>query len=168
MAMCAGIAAPGTLSEIFRGYVGDKSAPELLAPDDTVRAGPLEIRGTTDVKIGPIRYKSLWKDEEGYLRPAELATIRLRSMVEVLTKFEDYVPDQRLLDWRGATFLMDKNCQSGDVPSLYEHRNPGVLTYSETMPRPLSFLEGYIGKKAFRVGGSRGRRLREGSAHETS
>ena len=145
MAMCAGISAPGTLSEIARGYLGDKSAPEMLSPEDTVRVGPISIKGTTDVKIGPLRYKNSWKDEEGYLRPVELATVRLRSMVEVLTKFGDYVPDQRLLDWRGATFLLDDSCQGGDKPPLYEHKNPGVLTYSETMSRPLSFLENYIG-----------------------
>ena len=34
--MCAGIGAPGTLPEIARGYFGDKSAPERLAPDAVV------------------------------------------------------------------------------------------------------------------------------------
>ena len=140
MAMCAGIAAPGTLPEILRGYLGDKTAPELLKKDDTVYAGPITIKGTSDVKIGPIEYQSLWAKEEGYQRPAELATVRLRGMVEVLTKFGDYVPDQRLLDWRGATFLLDESCST-----LYEHRNPGVLTFSKTMPRPLSFLTDFIG-----------------------
>ncbi len=147
MAMCAGIAAPGTLAEILRGYLGDKSAPEMLSPEETVRVGPISIKGTTDVKIGPIQHQNWWKNEQGYLRPVELATVRLKSMVEVLTKFGDYVPDQRLLDWRGGTFLLDESCrQRGDKKaSLYEHRNPGVLTYSETMARPLSFLESYIG-----------------------
>ena len=149
MAMCAGIAAPGTLGEILRGYLGDTTAPEMLTPEDTVRVGPLTIKGTTDVKIGPIEYQNFWKKEEGYLRPVELATVRLKSMVEVLTKFGDYVPDQRLLDWRGATFLLDSKCSEGSKP-LYEHRNPGVLTYSETMPRPLSFLQDFIGYKKAR------------------
>mmetsp|Transcript_68650 Transcript_68650/g.192434 ORF Transcript_68650/g.192434 Transcript_68650/m.192434 type:complete len:399 (+) Transcript_68650:88-1284(+) len=151
MAMCAGIAADGTLKEILRGYLGDKSAPEMLTSEDTVHAGPMiAIKGTSDVKIGPIQYQNWWKNEQGYLRPVELATVRLRSMVEVLTKFEDYVPDQRLLDWRGATFLLDESSQRGDKKPLYEHRNPGVLTYSETMPRPLSFLQSYIGAEKAR------------------
>lgn len=149
MAMCAGIAAPGTLAEILRGYLGDKAAPEMLTPDDTLRVGPLTIKGTTDVKIGPIAYQNMWKNEEGYLRPVELATVRLKSMVEVLTKFEDYVPDQSLLDWRGATFLLDSKPSEGSKP-LYEHRNPGVLTYSESMRRPLSFLGDYIGQEKAR------------------
>lgn len=141
MAMCAGIAAPGTLREILRGYLGDKSAPERLRDDDLVTAGPISIQGVKDVKIGWIEYQSLWKNEKGYQRPAELATVRLRAMVEVLTNFDDYVPDQRYLDWRGATFLFNND---GKVEYMYRDR--GVLTYSATMSRPLSFLAPYIGE----------------------
>jgi hypothetical protein len=86
-----------------RGYFGDKTAPERLLPahpPSIVRAGPIVIRGVTDVKTGPIQYQSLWKNEEGYLRPAELATVRLRSMVEVFTKFDNpYDPYPSLIDW---------------------------------------------------------------------
>jgi hypothetical protein len=142
MAMCAGIAAPGTLQEIFRGYVGDKSAPERLRDDETITAGPISVTGVKDVKLGPIEYQSLWKKEEGYQRPAELATVRLRAMVEVLTNFGEYVPDQRYLDWRGATFLFDSD---GEVE--YSYMDKGVLTYSATMPRPLSYLAPYIGEE---------------------
>ena len=147
MAMCAGIAAPGTLKEILRGYIGDKNAPERLRPNEKVTAGPIAIKGVTDVKLGPIQYQSLWKDQKGFLRPAELATVRLRSMVEVLSKFEHYVPDQRYLDYRGGTFLFSKqqsNKQEG-LELLYEYRDRGVLTYSETPDRPLSFLSNFIG-----------------------
>jgi hypothetical protein len=28
--MCAGIGSPGTLPEVFRGYLGDKNAPEVF------------------------------------------------------------------------------------------------------------------------------------------
>jgi hypothetical protein len=145
MAMCAGIAAPNTLPEILRGYIGDRSAPERLAEDEVVKVGDdlIVIRGTTHVKLGPIQYQSLWKNEKGYQRPAELATVRLRGMVETLSNFNEYVPDQTLLHWRGATFLLDEKAQV-----LYQHYDTGVLAYSTTMPRPLSFLEPYIGKKA--------------------
>jgi AhpC/TSA antioxidant enzyme len=147
MAMCAGIAAPGTLAEIFRGYVGDKTAPERLRPEEKVEAGPIAITGVTDVKLGPIEYQSLWKDQQRYLRPAELATVRLRSMVEVLSKFDRYVPDQGLLDWRGATFLLDAE---DNYKILYEYQDRGVLTYSATMNRPLSYLSEYIGESRAR------------------
>jgi len=169
MAMCAGISAPDTLKEIFRGYVGDKSAPERLRSDEVValggRAGGddgedigkngdddepfIVIKGTTDVKLGPIRYRSLWKDETGYQRPAELATVRLRGLVEVLEHFDEYVPDQTQLAFRGATYLFDLDESAldslGRPKLLYEHRNTGVLAYSATMARPLTFLEPYIG-----------------------
>lgn len=155
MAMCAGISAPDTLPEILRGYLGDKEAPERLGANDivTVPASSevnddepfIRIKGITDVKLGPIEYQSLWKNEKGYQRPAELATVRLRFMVEVLSNFGTYVPDQRYLDFRGATYLF-----GGDMNDqlVYEHVDTGVLSYSKTMKRPLSFLAPYIGKKA--------------------
>lgn len=155
MAMCAGISAPDTLPEIIRGYIGDKEAPERLRADDVVTVPAsnnensnepfIKIKGITDVKLGPIEYQSLWKNEEGYQRPAELATVRLRFMVEVLSNFGTYVPDQRYLDYRGATFLFGGERMNQIV---YEHIDTGVLSYSKTMKRPLSFLEPYIGKKA--------------------
>ena len=142
MAMCAGISAEGTLQEIFRGYVGDKAAPERLRKDSVVRAGPIKITGTRKVNIGPnIEYEQSWKDEDGYQRPVELATVRLRNMVEVLSNWNEYVPDDAHLAVRGATFILDN--KSGNVE--YEWRTPGVLTYSATMRRPLMFLEKYIG-----------------------
>jgi hypothetical protein len=149
MMMCAGVAAPDTLPEIFRGYVGDKNAPERIRPDEVVKIGDKDdpivvIKGVSDVKLGPFEYQQLWKDERGYQRPVELATVRLRVMVEVLTNFNEYVSDQRFLDLRGATYLFDNKSQ--DV--VYEHVDNGVLAYSKTMARPLTFLEPYIGAKA--------------------
>ncbi len=155
MAMCAGIYAPSTLPEILRGYFGDKEAPERLRENDIVNVPALngesdqepfiKIKGVTDVKLGPIEYQSIWKDEKGYQRPAELATVRLRFMVEVLSNFGTYVPDQRFLDYRGATYLF-----GGEMKNqlIYKHIDTGVLSYSETMKRPLSFLQKYIGEKA--------------------
>jgi hypothetical protein len=64
-------------------------------------------------------------------------------MVEVLSNFSQYVPDQKYLHLRGATFLLD-----ADGRVLYEHRDTGVLAYSKTMARPLTFLQPYIGDKA--------------------
>lgn len=159
MAMCAGISAPDTLPEILRGYFGDKDAPERLRADDIVTVPAtsengldengndpfIKIKGITDVKLGPIEYQSLWKNEKGYQRPAELATVRLRYMVEVLSNFDTYVPDQRYLDFRGATYLIGG--ESNDK-IVYQHIDTGVLSYSKTMKRPLSFLEPYIGPKA--------------------
>lgn len=145
LAMCAGISAPGTLQEILRGYFGDISAPERFASDDVVKAGFITIGpGVGPVQMGPmIRYTQWFADETGYQRPVELATVRLKNMVEVLTKWDTYVSNPALIDRRGATYLIDH--ETGEV--LYEYKHRGVLTYSETMPRPLSFLAPYIGEK---------------------
>ena len=145
MAMCAGIAAPGTLPEIARGYLGDKAAPERLAADAVVRVGSvIEIGpGVGPVRLGPLRYTQPWANEQGYQRPLELATARLRHMVEVLSNWDGYVSDARWIAQRGATFLFDE-----DGALLYEHRHPGVLSLSRTMGRPLTFLAPFIGAKA--------------------
>ncbi len=67
--------------------------------------------------------------------------MRLRNMVEVLTHWDVYVSNPTTIAQRGATYLIDNG--TNDV--LYEYRHRGVLTYSETMPRPLTFLAPYLG-----------------------
>mmetsp|Transcript_1168 Transcript_1168/g.2647 ORF Transcript_1168/g.2647 Transcript_1168/m.2647 type:complete len:502 (-) Transcript_1168:141-1646(-) len=142
-AMCAGIGAPGTLREILRGYFGDKKAPERFRDDDVVKAGFITIGpGVGPTKIGPLSYNQWFYDEKGYQRPVELATIRLKNMVEVLTKWEDYVSNLSTIPQRGGTYLFD-----ADGSELYSYKSRGVLTYSETMPRPLGFLAPYIGEE---------------------
>lgn len=155
MAMCAGIASPDTLPEILRGYIGDKKSPERIDPSEIVTVGGttdnpfIAITGTTDVKLGPFKYQQAWKEDSGYQRPLELATVRLRIMVEVLSNFAEYVPDQRHLALRGATYLFRREKEKNEAPALvYEHTDTGVLSYSKTMGRPLSFLEPFIGKRA--------------------
>lgn len=142
-AMCAGIGAPGTLREILRGYFGDKKAPERFRDDDVVKAGFIEIGpGVGPTKIGPLAYNQWFSDENGYQRPVELATVRLKNMVEVLTKWDKYVSNYQTIPLRGATYLFDE-----EGNELYSYKSKGVLTYSETMPRPLSFLSPYIGEE---------------------
>lgn len=62
-------------------------------------------------------------------------------MVEVLTKWDKYVSNTLAIPLRGATYLFDE-----DGNELYAYKSRGVLTYSETMPRPLTFLAPYIGE----------------------
>ncbi|KAL7531024.1 hypothetical protein ACHAXR_003809, partial [Thalassiosira sp. AJA248-18] len=143
LAMCAGIGAPGTLPEILRGYFGDKRAPERFRDDDIVKAGFITIGpGVGPTKIGPLSYQQWFADEKGYQRPVELATIRLKNMVEVLTKWDEYVSNPLAIALRGATYLFDE-----EGKELYSYKSRGVLTYSETMPRPLTFLSPYIGEQ---------------------
>ncbi|MCT0214386.1 AhpC/TSA family protein [Synechococcus sp. CS-1324] len=129
--MCAGIGSPGTLAEVLRGYTGDRSAPQRIADDETIEAGPLPpIQGSFFAKAGGT----------GFQRPFELATVRLRNMSEVLGHWRTYVPRDDFLTQRGGTFLLE-----ADDTLLYCYRDRGILGFSETMARPLSFLDPFLG-----------------------
>jgi len=126
MIMCAGIGSPGTLSEVFRGYKGDRTAPQLIADERVVDDTPLPaIKGSMFKLAGG----------SGFQRPFELATLRLRNMTEVLSNWNTYVPDPTYLTQRGATFLF---AESGEL--LYEHRDRNILGFAADMSNPLSFL----------------------------
>ena len=114
--MCAGIGSPGTLAEVFRGYRGDRNAPQRIDSPLFKLAGG-----------------------EGFQRPFELATVRLRNMQEVLSHWRTYVPQDDFITQRGGTFLID-----ADDSLLYSHRDEGILGFSATMNQPLSFLEPYL------------------------
>ncbi len=91
MLMCAGIGSPGTLKEVFRGYKGDKKAPQLIADGEVVRGTPLPpMKGSFFKAAGGT----------GFQRPFELATLRLRNMTEVLSNWNTYVPDSSYLTQR--------------------------------------------------------------------
>ncbi|MCP9933979.1 AhpC/TSA family protein [Cyanobium sp. Candia 9D4] len=129
--MCAGLGSPGTLAEVLRGYTGDRSAPQRIADDETIQAGPLPpIKGSFFARAGG----------RGFQRPFELATVRLRNMAEVLGHWRTYVPRDDFLTQRGGTYLLE-----ADDTLLYSHRDPGILGFSATMARPLSFLEPFLG-----------------------
>lgn len=131
--MCAGIGSPGTLAEVFRGYRGDRTAPQLIADEEVVQASPLPpLKGST----------FRWAGGSGFQRPFELATLRLRNMGEVLSHWKTYVPNSAYLTQRGATFLFDAQ---GEL--LYEHRDRAILGFAPDMSNPLSFLSRLSAKK---------------------
>lgn len=126
MLMCAGIGSPGTLAEVFRGYKGDRQAPQLFADEELIQGTPLPpMKGSFFTLAGG----------KGFQRPFELATLRLQNMTEVLSNWKTYVPDAAYLTQRGATFLFDS-----EGKLLYEHRDRAILGFAENMSRPLSFL----------------------------
>jgi AhpC/TSA antioxidant enzyme len=127
MLMCAGIGSPGTLKEVFRGYKGDKKAPQLIADEEVVKNTPLPpIKGSFFRAAGG----------KNFQRPFELATLRLRNMTEVLSNWNTYVPDSSYLTQRGGTFLFDSQGQL-----VYEHHDRGILGFADNMSNPLSFLD---------------------------
>jgi len=128
MLMCAGLGSPGTLAEVFRGYRGDKKAPQLIGDEEIVQAPPLPpLKGSFFNLAGG----------QGFQRPFELATLRLRNMGEVLRNWKSYVPDSAYLTQRGATFLFNSQ---GEL--LYEHRDRAILGFATNPSNPLSFLTG--------------------------
>ncbi|KKI99832.1 peroxiredoxin-like family protein [Prochlorothrix hollandica] len=128
--MCAGVGSPGTLGEVFRGYWGDRRAPQLIADDEVVEAKPLPpLRGSV----------FRWAGGQGFQRPFELATLRLRNMAEVLSHWSTYVPDGAQVTQRGGTFLWGA---TGEL--LYEHRDRGLLGFSASMGNPLQFLDQFL------------------------
>ncbi|MEM9772277.1 MAG: peroxiredoxin-like family protein [Cyanobacteria bacterium P01_D01_bin.73] len=127
MLMCAGIASPGTLAEVFRGYRGDRKAPQLIDDDETIETNFLPpLKGKFFGAAGG----------SGFQRPFELATVRLKNMVEVLSKWGQYVPDASYMTQRGGTFLFETDGQP-----IYEYRDRGILGFAENMANPLEFLE---------------------------
>ena len=125
--MCAGVGSPGTLAEVLRGYLGDRKAPQLIAEEETIQARPLPpFRGSLFNLAGG----------QGFQRPFELATLRLRNMGQVLGNWSTYIPDSSYLTQRGGTFLFDSQ---GKL--LYEHRDGGILGFAENMSYPLAFLQ---------------------------
>jgi hypothetical protein len=126
MLMCAGIASKGTLAEVLRGYTGDRQAPQLIADQEEISAKPLPpLKGSFFNLAGG----------KGFQRPFELATLRLRNMIEVLSNWQTYVPNGAYLTQRGGTFLFN---QEGNL--IYEHRDLGILDFAENKSNPLSFL----------------------------
>jgi hypothetical protein len=124
--MCAGIGSPGTLREVFRGYKGDRNAPQLIDDGEVIRAKPLPPIDGAFFKLA---------GGSGFQRPFELATLRLRNMAEVIGNWQTYVPDPTYLTQRGGSFLFDRQ---GAL--LAEHRDRGILGFAANMSQPLSFL----------------------------
>ena len=128
--MCLGIKSPGTLKEVLRGYTGDKSAIQVFESNR-----PIQI-------CKWFRFNSELFDEScgsGYQRPFELATLRLINMKEVLFNWNRYIPYTEFITQRGGTFLLDEQNQL-----LYFYLPKSLLLYSETMHRPLSFLDSWM------------------------
>ena len=101
LAMLAGVGSKGTIQEVLRGYVGDRSAKPVW-PGST----PFDVLGG------------------GYQRPFELATLRLFNMAGIATPgvWKRLAPedDEKLL-WQGGT-LVFKGTQC-----TFRHADAGIL-----------------------------------------
>ena len=88
--MCAGIGSPGTLPAVFGGYFGSKYKDAIFVEGSNLDVPA--IRKAMKLTLG-----------DGYLRPFELATLRLNNMIQILNNWEALTPkDSNLLVQRGG------------------------------------------------------------------
>ena len=128
--MCAGVQSPGTLKEVLRGYTGDKKSEQIYNSSDLIKISPFSMfKGSLFENAGGT----------GFLRPFEMATIRLENMLEVLKNWNIYMKGQDSLTQRGGTFLLDR-----DDKLLYKYLPSSLLGYSEDMSNPIGFLDQYL------------------------
>ncbi len=124
--MLSGIYSLKTLKEVIRGYTGDRKANQIFSDFD-------DINLFNSIKFSG----SLFKDTcgDGYLRPFELATFRLKNMIEIIKNWDDYILSSNFLPQRGATFVLNSKNQI-----VYEYFSNEILGYSPRMNKPLEFL----------------------------
>eukprot|EP00775_Hariotina_reticulata_P002965 gene2965-3250_t len=116
--MLAGIGSPGTLQEVIRGYLGDRSAGPVFGG-----SSPFDILGT------------------GYQRPFELATLRLFNMVGILPKWGELSPpDAELLVQQGGTLVFK------DKDVCFRHDDSGILKYTD-VDAMLTAVDALAGKQ---------------------
>eukprot|EP00210_Caulerpa_lentillifera_P000929 g899.t1 len=97
--MLLGIDSEGTIPEVLRGYIGDRTAKPVFEDSSL-----FDILG------------------RGYQRPFELATLRLNNMMKILPNWSELCPtDTRLLTQQGGTIIF----KGQDV--VYEHKDSGIL-----------------------------------------
>ena len=124
--MLSGINSLKTIKEVIRGYTGDKNSRQIFYNEDNIDL-------FNSIKFSGIFFKYTFGD--GYLRPFELATYRLKNMIEILQNWNDYIINVKYLPQRGATFLLNHKNQI-----IYQYYSNEVLGYSSKMEDPLWFL----------------------------
>ena len=130
--MLSGIGSPNTLKEVLRGYTGDKNSYQIYNSQDQINLFNLfKFSGKTfDKTFGG-----------NYLRPFELATFRLKNMIEIIQNWNDYILDTEFLTQRVSTFLINDQNEI-----IYKYISKDILNYSEKMNKPIDFLKQFLSK----------------------
>ena len=128
--MLSGINSLKTIKEVIRGYVGDHKAKQIYSEFDKIEVFKF-------LKFSGNSFKQVFGD--GYLRPFELATFRLKNMNEIIQHWGDYIINDEYLPQRGASFLLNNKNQI-----IYKFFPSDVLGYSPNMSNPLGFLSNFI------------------------
>ena len=124
--MLSGINSLKTLKEVFRGYTGDRGGSQIFSEAD-------QIQFFNFISFSGSSFKKAFGD--GYLRPFELATFRLKNMIEIFKYWEDYILNTKYLPQRGASFVVNNENQV-----IYKYFSKDILGYSSDMNKPLRFL----------------------------
>ena len=69
------------------------------------------------------------------MRPFELATFRLKNMIEIIQNWDDYILNVQYLPQRGASFILNNKNEL-----IYKYFSNDILGYSSEMSKPLEFL----------------------------
>ena len=126
LVMLSGLNSLKTIKEVIRGYTGDRNSKQIFSDEDQIKLFNL-------IEFSGVFFKHTFGD--GYLRPFELATYRLKNMLEILQNWNDYILDNKYLPQRGASFLLDDKDQI-----IYKYFSNDILGYSSEMGNPLAFL----------------------------
>ncbi len=129
--MLSGINSFKTIKEVVRGYTGDRNSKQIFFDEDHINLFNV-------FKFSGVFFKYTCGD--GYLRPFELATYRLKNMIEILQNWKDYILDNKYLPHRGASFILDEKDKI-----IYTYFSNNVLGYSPKMEDPLAFLQEQCG-----------------------
>ncbi len=128
--MCLGYKSPGTLIEVLRGYTGDRNSLQIFKSEDVLCLGSLP-----KFKASLFNYAG----GTGFMRPFEMATLRLINRIEIISHWKIYMSKHELLTQRGGTFLIGENNQL-----LYSYKARSLLGYSSTMNKPTSFIDKFL------------------------
>ncbi len=124
--MLSGVNSLKTIKEVIRGYTGDRTSKQIFSELD-------QIKLLNFLKFSGNSFKFAFGD--GYLRPFELATFRLKNMIEIIQNWEDYIFNDKFLPQRGASFILNNQNQV-----IYKYFSHDVLGYSSKMNNPLGFI----------------------------
>ena len=130
--MLCGIGSPNTLKEVLRGYTGDMNSNQIYNSQDQINL------------FNFFKFSGKLFDKTfggNYLRPFELATFRLRNMIEIIQNWNDYILDPEYLPQRASTFLINDQNEI-----IYKYISKDILNYSEKMSNPIEFLNQNLDK----------------------
>ncbi|EKX40635.1 hypothetical protein GUITHDRAFT_88647 [Guillardia theta CCMP2712] len=115
--MLLGIGSPGTLGQVIYGYFGDRG----YDPKWTVS----HLRDFATGSFPFVEPELFDRLGSGYLRPFELATVRLQNMIGILEQWNELIPEnQDLVVQQGGTIVME-----GDQ-TIYRFDDRGILVYA--------------------------------------